>query len=223
MRFREQPYSVLIGDEHAIVRAGIRHILNKLDNVGAIHEAKDAETLHRVASEMSPHLIIADVSMSDGYMLTLLPILKQQLPQTKVLVLSLAKNPDYIQQCLGCGTQAYLYKDSELSDIEAAIKAIINGESYYCANLSNCPRKTDSSLAIITERERQVLSLIVQGKANKQVALMLGISPRTVETHRSSLSRKLGITSVAQLTRFAIENGIISTPVQIQRKESSTV
>lgn len=209
MLTQQKPVKVLVGDEQALIRAGIRHVLEATPNIAAISEAWDADSVYKMAREHEPDLIILDISISQGYGVTVLPLLKRDLPHAKVLIISRYNTPEYVQESLKNEVHGYVLKSCGIADVKTAIRDVLDGKKYFCSDLNDSPLlKSGAAHCCITLRERQVLSMVVSGKTNKQIAVALGISPRTVETHRGSVVRKLGVNSVAELTRYAIENGL---------------
>jgi DNA-binding NarL/FixJ family response regulator len=199
--------TVLVADDHAVVRAGIRHILESMPGVSVVAEASDGPSALRLSREQRPDVIILDVSMPGGSGLGVLSELRRDLAQTRILMLSMHDDAEYIAESVRAGTHGYLLKDSAATDLRAAVRAVMAGESFFSPELS---RERATSVAHqespITRRERQVLVRVAAGGSNKEIAADLGISHRTVETHRESIARKLGISSVAGQTRYVIEH-----------------
>ena len=211
--------TVLVADDHAVVRAGIRHILESMPGVAVIAEANDGPSALKLAREQRPDVIILDVSMPGGSGLGVLAQLRQELQDTRILMLSMHDDAEYIAESVRAGTHGYLLKDSAATDLRAAVTAVMAGETFFSPELSQ--RRVAESIAghvaghvaqiaeatsPITRRERQVLVRVAAGGTNKEIAADLGISHRTVETHRESIARKLGISSVAGQTRYVIEH-----------------
>ena len=199
--------TVLVADDHAVVRAGIRHILESMDGVSVVAEANDGPSALQRARDLHPHLIILDVSMPGGSGLSVLADLRREVDGVRILMLSMHDDAEYIAESVRAGTNGYLLKDSAATDLRAAVRAVMDGQSFFSPDLS---RTSDSGIgqqeSPITKRERQVLVRVASGGTNKEIAADLGISHRTVETHRESIARKLGISSVAGQTRYVIEH-----------------
>ncbi|HXF22938.1 MAG TPA: response regulator transcription factor [Gemmatimonadaceae bacterium] len=202
-----QEITVLVADDHAVVRAGIRHILESMPGVAVVAEATDGPSALRLAREQRPDVIILDVSMPGGSGLGVLAELRRDLENTRILMLSMHDDAEYIAESVRAGTHGYLLKDSAATDLRAAVRAVMAGETFFSPELAR-PRVAaiEQPESPITRRERQVLVRVAAGGTNKEIAADLGISHRTVETHRESIARKLGISSVAGQTRYVIEH-----------------
>ena len=214
----DAPIRVLVADDHAIVREGIRHVLLQEPGFEVIAEAATGDEALAQALEMRPDVAVLDITMPGRSGLEVAAALHDQLPDARVLILSMHDNPEYVLEAVRAGAHAYLLKDSAATELRTAVRAVHAGEAYYSApiagKLSEAVRgelestQRTQALDALTGREREVLFGIVQGRTNKEIAAALGISHRTVETHRESVMRKLRIRTVAGLTRFAMEVGL---------------
>lgn len=210
---------VLVADDHMIVRSGIRHVLESEPDFEVVGEAKSGSEAISLASKLRPDVVVLDISMPDQSGLEVAARLRGSASTTRVLILSMHDNAEYVLESVRAGAHGYLLKDTAATELRRAIRAVCRGESYFsppvASKLTAAVRgehhHNHSGLEHLTSRERQVLLGIVRGHTNKQIAADLGISHRTVETHRESLMRKLQIRTVAQLTRFAIENGMVQS------------
>lgn len=198
--------TVLVADDHAVVRAGIRHILESMPGVAVIAEASDGPSALELARAQRPDVIILDVSMPGGSGLGVLAELRRELQDTRILMLSMHDDAEYIAESVRAGTHGYLLKDSAATDLRTAVRAVMAGESFFSPELDRGRAQPANRESPITRRERQVLVRVAAGSTNKEIAADLGISHRTVETHRESIARKLGISSVAGQTRYVIEH-----------------
>ena len=211
---------VLVADDHAIVREGIRHVLAETHGFDVTAEASSGEEAIRLAGEVEPDVIMLDVSMPGGTGLEVIADVQRAAPLARVLILSVHDEAEYVLQAVRAGAHGYLRKDSSPNELREAVRAVDRGESYFtpamASRLSDALRiesdrsTRQSKLAQLTSRERDVLEGIANGETNKEIAGRYGISPRTVETHRESLMRKLEIRSVAGLTRLAVEEGLVT-------------
>lgn len=211
---------VLVADDHAVVREGIRHVLAEAHGFDVAGEATSGEEAIRLASECEPDVVMLDVSMPGGTGLEVIGDVRRAAPQARVLILSVHDEAEYVLQAVRAGAHGYLRKDSSPNELREAVRAVDRGESYFspamATRLSDALRiesdrsTRQSKLAQLTARERDVLEGIANGETNKEIAARHGISPRTVETHRESLMRKLEIHSVAGLTRLAVEEGLVT-------------
>lgn len=211
---------VLVADDHAVVREGIRHVLSEGHGFDVVGEAASAAEAVKLAGECDPDVVLLDVSMPGGTGLEVIGAVRRVASQARVLILSVHDEAEYVLQAVRAGAHGYLRKDSSPNDLREAVRAVDRGDTYFtpamAVRLSDAVRgESDrlsraSKLALLTGRERDVLTGIANGETNKEIAARYGISPRTVETHRESLMRKLEIRSVAGLTRLAVEEGLVA-------------
>jgi DNA-binding NarL/FixJ family response regulator len=212
---------ILVADDHAVVREGIRHVLATQHGFDIAGEAASGLDAVRLAGECAPDVVVLDVSMPGGTGLEVIGDVRRAAPQARVLILSVHDEAEYVLQAVRAGAHGYLRKDSSPAELRDAVRAVDRGESVFSpamtVRLADALRvesgrlERESKLALLTSRERDVLEGIANGETNKEIAGRYGISPRTVETHRESLMRKLEIHSVAGLTRFAVEEGLVAT------------
>jgi two-component system response regulator NreC len=209
---------VLIADDHAVVREGIRHVLNAAADLEVVDEAASGEETLRLAQTHRPDVVVLDISMPDGTGFDTLARLRLALPAVRVLILSIHDNERYVLESVKAGAHGYLCKDASPAELREAVRALHRGENYFGAAISErlaSARHSDDlraeragKMSSLTPRERDVLRGIVQGLTNKEIGTRLQISSRTVESHRESLMQKLGVRHVAALTRLALEEGI---------------
>jgi two-component system response regulator NreC len=211
---------VLVADDHAIVRTGIRHVLEGEPGFTVVGEAATGPEALALALEHRPDVAVLDISMPGQSGLSVTAELRRHCPDTRVLILSMHDNTEYVLASVRAGAHGYLLKDTAATELRGAVRAVAQGESYFsppiASRLSAVVRgdlaveaTPAGLLAQLTGREREVLIGVTRGLTNKEIAAELGISHRTVETHRESLMRKLSLRSVAELTRFALETGVI--------------
>jgi DNA-binding NarL/FixJ family response regulator len=211
---------VVIADDHAIVREGIRQVLDGSEGIQVVGEASDGVEAFSRAQELVPDVVVLDVSMPGESGLDVAKRLKRALPATRVLMLSVYDNTEYVLEAVRAGADGYLLKDSSPSELRGAIRRVVAGESAFSAaaarQLSTALREEEAKrekaerVASLTPRELDVLRHVVAGRTNKETATLLGISHRTVETHRENILKKLGVRSVAELTRLAIEMELLA-------------
>jgi DNA-binding NarL/FixJ family response regulator len=211
---------VLVADDHAVVREGIRNVLAPAHGFDVVGEAASGAEAVQLAAECEPDVVLLDVSMPSGTGLEIIGDVRRAAPRARVVILSVHDEAEYVLQAVRGGAHGYLRKDSSPNDLREAVRTVDRGESVFspamAVRLSDALRgESDrmaraSKLALLTGRERDVLEGIANGKTNKEIAARYGISPRTVETHRESLMRKLDIHSVAGLTRLAVEEGLVT-------------
>ena len=216
------PTRVMVVDDHSVVREGIRHVLADPAVYTVVGEAASAAEAVASVAAWAPDVVILDVSMPGGSGLHVVAELLERVPAARVLMLSVHEDAEYVIESVRAGAHGYLRKDSTPAELRSAVSALHAGESYYSPKLAgllaNALRARSASPAaarapeaadVLTARERQILALVADGATNREIGTRLGISTRTVEAHRDSLMRKLGIRTVAGLTRLAIEQGIV--------------
>jgi DNA-binding NarL/FixJ family response regulator len=216
----EPTIRVLVADDHAVVREGIRHVLSATHGFDVVAEAASGAEAVKLTAESDPNVVLLDVSMPGGTGLEVIAQVQRASPQARVLILSVHDEAEYVLQAVRAGAHGYLRKDSSPNELRDAVRAVDRGESFFspamAGRLSDALRvESDrmsrvSKLALLTGREREVLEGIANGETNKEIAARYGISSRTIETHRESLMRKLEIHNVAGLTRFAVEEGLVA-------------
>jgi DNA-binding NarL/FixJ family response regulator len=210
------PIRVLIADDHALVRAGIRALVEKIDDVVVVGEAgKGGEALELVR-QLKPNLMLLDITMPDGGGFEVLDQVTKKHPDIRVIVLTVHEAGEYAIRALREGAAGFLPKSAASTELEQAIQTVVRGETYISPETS---RKTlleygkgvtkRDLLATLSPRQREVLRLIAEGRTTKQIAQVLEISVKTVETHRAQLMERLGIHDVAGLVRYAIIVGLI--------------
>jgi DNA-binding NarL/FixJ family response regulator len=211
------PIRVLVADDHMIVRTGIRHLLESEPDFEVVGEAATGAEAVSLAAKLHPDVVVLDISMPGESGLQVTARLRGHSPEPRILILSMHDNAEYVVESMRAGAHGYLLKDTAATELRNAIRTICRGESYFSPPIASRLREAlrgehDSnaeSLAQLTGREREVLLGVVRGRTNKEIGGELGISHRTVETHRESVMRKLHIRTVAELTRFALGAGII--------------
>lgn len=213
------PVRILLADDHPLVRTGVRRILEAQPGLVVAGEVSDGDAALDFLRADPVDVLVLDLTMpgTDGF--EVLRRVKATLPGLKVLVLTMHADAEYVARAVQDGADGYLLKDSAVQDLVAAIEAVQAGRAYYSPPVqrelsellrahSAPPRPMDT----LTEREREVVGLVVKGLSTKEIATQLDISTRTVETHRANLMRKLNLKSVALLTQFAIREGLVQKP-----------
>jgi len=213
---------VLIVDDHAIVRAGLRMLINPQPDMEVVGEAADGHEALRQALEANPDVLTLDLTMPGGGGLKTLERLRQGCPQTRVLVLTMHEDPSYLRAALAAGASGYVAKSAVDGDLLAAIRSVAQGRTFVSMNLSDNgthqvlgdpPTGTESPprvpVKLLSSREQEVLKLLAQGHTNKEAGTQLRLSVKTIETYRARLADKLGLRSRADLTRYALEMGLL--------------
>jgi two-component system, NarL family, nitrate/nitrite response regulator NarL len=212
-----RPIKVLVADDHPVVRKGLLSCLARGDRVKVVGEAADGDEALRKARELSPDVVLMDISMPRLSGLAVTEVLRKESPGIKILILSMHSNKEYLLRIVQAGAHGYVSKEASPEELLGAIQKVHSGESFFAPEVAqaalnqlvNNGSKGDP-FAQLTSRERQVLVLIAEGASNKEIANKLGIGVRTIETHRERIMRRLDIHSVAGLTKFAIASGLIS-------------
>ncbi|MFY2824845.1 response regulator [Ruegeria sp. MALMAid1280] len=201
---------VLIVDDHPMVAEGIQSILESYPEIAVVGTLGTGQEAVDRAADLCPDVILMDLNMPGLGGLSATEMILERLPDTRILILSMHDSPEYISTALSHGAKGYVLKDVPTDEIKQAIDAVMRGEQYLCTGASgSLEPKKDSAREALTGREQTILLELAQGKSNKEVALALEISVRTVETHRKNIKRKLGISSTAGLTRYALEHGVL--------------
>ncbi len=220
------PIKVLVVDDHSVVREGIRHVLDDGVRFAVIGEASSGVEAVSAAVALQPDVVVLDISMPGGSGLHAVSELLERVPQIRILMLSVHDDLEYILESVRSGAHGYLRKDSTPAELRDAITTVRSGDAWFSPQVARqlaealrngtAPQepidrqvKPPQAVDVLTGREREILIHIAEGKTNKEIGAALGISTRTVEAHRDSLMRKLGIRTVAGLTRLALEQGLL--------------
>jgi DNA-binding NarL/FixJ family response regulator len=202
---------VAIVDDHPMVAEGIRAILESFEDIEVVATYSSGQEIIDNAASLSPDVILLDLNMPGMNGLTVMEILLETHPKMRILVLSMHDSPEYISTALSHGAMGYVLKDVPTEEIKTAIDTVMTGQRNMCtvAKGSLVPDDGAETREALTGREQTVLLQLAKGRSNKEVAAALDISVRTVETHRKNIKRKLGISSTAGLTRYAMEHGVL--------------
>ena len=209
--------SILVADDHAIVREGLRRVLEAEPDLEVCGEASDGREVLAAVEKKRPHFVILDIGMPRLGGLETLERLRADYPDVKVLLLSVHGDAPLIESAISLGADGYLLKDGRASEVLAAVRAIERGGSYFsppvareiAEQLRNPRRSSSDPFSLLSHREREVLHLIVDGLSAREIAQGLEISTKTVEAHRTSLMRKLGVRKATELVRYALRHGLI--------------
>jgi DNA-binding NarL/FixJ family response regulator len=209
---------VIIADDHAVVRQGIRGVLEEVEGLEGVAEAGDGEPALALTEEHRPDVVVLDVTMPGKTGLEVAKELRGQGSDVRILVLSMHDEPEYVLEAVRAGADGYVLKDVAPAELRAAIAAVHEGREYFSARVTHQlgvglreeidREQRKGRLDSLTAREVEVLLMVAQGMTNRGIGEKLGISPRTVETHRERVMAKLRIRSVAGLTRFVMEQGL---------------
>jgi two-component system nitrate/nitrite response regulator NarL len=208
---------LLLVDDHPIVRKGISSCLARQERLTIVGEAADGIEAVRKAKELSPDIVLMDIDMPHMNGLAVTEVLRREMPNIKVLILSMHSNTDYVLRIIQSGARGYILKEASTEELVKAIETVESGEAFFSPDVARVALNQfvrgpgdAPSTSQLTNREREVLVQIAEGLSNKEIASHLGVGVRTVETHRERIMRKLNIHSVAGLTKFAISKGLIT-------------
>jgi DNA-binding NarL/FixJ family response regulator len=209
---------VLLADDHALVRAGIRELVQKIPGVLVVAEASNGREALELVQSQNPDLVLLDIGMKELNGLEVVERITRDHPGVRSLILSMHANEEYVLRALRAGASGYMLKDSAITELKLAVDAVLTGKTYLSPAISRsvidsylnrtaAPRK--NPLELLTSRQREILQLIAEGNSTKEIAGLLNLSAKTVETHRAQLMERLDIYDVASLVRFAIREGLI--------------
>jgi DNA-binding NarL/FixJ family response regulator len=213
---------VLLADDHTLVRAGLRLLLEMEAGVHIVGEASDGREAVRLSKTARPDVVVMDLAMPELNGLEATARVTRECPQVRVLILSMYATPDYVVQALRAGARGYVLKDAVPAELALAVQAVARGEMYLSSAVSN-PVITDylqriedraatrdtRPATLLTPRQREILQLIAEGRATKEIAALLQLSENTIHTHRTQLMRRLGVHDVASLVRAALRLGLV--------------
>jgi DNA-binding NarL/FixJ family response regulator len=208
---------VLLADDHKLVRAGIRSLLERLPELEVVAEASDGRETIELVERLGPQIVLMDLAMPEVNGLEATRHLTRTFPKVRVIILSIYADEEHVYQSLRAGAAGYLMKGAATEELELAIRSVARGETYLSPPVSKPVimeyiRRTNVDLSSregLSSRQTQILKLIAEGRTTKQVALQLAISVKTVETHRSALMKRIGVRDVAGLVRYAVKVGLV--------------
>jgi DNA-binding NarL/FixJ family response regulator len=208
---------VLLADDHVLVRAGIRALLEKMTGIEVVAEAGDGREALELIRKHLPNLVLLDIAIPKLNGLEALARATKELPAVKIMILSMHANEEYVLQALRAGARGYLLKEAAVDELDLALRTVTGGEIYLSprvskhaiANYLECLGNERPLRDELTPRQREILQLIAEAKSTKEIAYVLKLSARTVEAHRAQLMARLGIRDVAGLVRYAIRIGLV--------------
>jgi DNA-binding NarL/FixJ family response regulator len=206
---------VLLADDHAILRKGVRMLIHTQPDMEVVGEARTGREAIAEARRLKPDIVVMDVSLPELNGIESTRQICDELSRTKVIALSMHKDSVYVREILRAGARGYLLKDSEDEDLLKAIRAVYRGEAYLSpaisdAVLTDYRKHVSNPVDLLTSREREILTMVAEGKTNKEIAQALNLSVYTVESHRGSVMEKLNLHNTGDIVRFALRNGLIS-------------
>lgn len=212
-----EPTRVIIADDHSLLRAGLRALIDRLEGVEVVGEAANGRQALELFESLHPDILLTDISMPELNGLDLTARLIRDYPGTKVIILSMHTEREYATKAIQAGASGYLIKDSGISELELAIQAVERGESYLSpavskhvvAGYAELAQAQAAAADPLTPRQREILKLIAEGNTTKAIARKLDISAKTADTHRVQLMERLGIHDIAGLVRYAVRVGLV--------------
>ena len=211
---------ILLADDHAVIRSGLRLVLERQPDFKVVAEAGDGREAVKLAEATRPHVAVLDVAMPNLNGIEAARQMIASVPGISVVILSMHSDEGYVLRALKAGARAYLLKESVEGDLIAAVRAVRGGKAFFSPAISRLlvedyvrqmqDREIEDSYELLTPREREILQLLAEGKANKDVANMLNLSVYTVDTHRGNLMEKLNLHSLPELILYAVRKGLIS-------------
>jgi two-component system, NarL family, response regulator NreC len=214
------PIRILLADDHSILREGLRMLLDRQNEFAVVGDASDGREAVEMAEACAPDVVIMDLAMPGLNGIEATRRITARSPRTAVVILSMHSDESYILRSLKAGARAYLLKDSLKTDLIDAVRAAAQGKSFFSPKVSQVLKEdyvneleakgAVDTWDLLTDREREILQLVAEGKTNKEIAAVLNISPYTIDTHRSHILQKLNLHSAPELILYAVRKGIIS-------------
>lgn len=215
-----KPLRLLLADDHILVRAGLRALLDGIEGITVVAEADNGEQAVALALQHKPDIALLDITMPGVNGLQAAERILRELPDTRVLILSMHAGEEYVTQALKLGVSGYLLKDAATLELQAALEAVAGGTTYLSPRITSQLLQSQGlrqpelpAQAALTARQVEVLKLLALGRSIKEIAFELQISPKTVETYRAQIMERLGLRDLASLVRYAIRNGLIDAGV----------
>jgi DNA-binding NarL/FixJ family response regulator len=207
---------VLLADDHSLVRAGIRSLLGSMADVQVVGEASSGEEAIDLVAREQPDVVLMDIAMKGITGLEAAARMRDTHPSVRVVILSMHSGEEYVLQALRAGAAGYLLKDAATGELELALRSVMRGESWLSPAVSRQVVEgyvqragADATPDVLTARQREVLRLVAGGKSTKEIAFLLNLSVKTVETHRAQIMERLGIRDVPGLVRYALRTGLV--------------
>ena len=206
---------IVVADDHTLVRAGLVTLMSRMPDVEIAGEVADGRAALKMVKELQPDIAILDISMPELNGLDAAEKLRHESPKTKVIILSMHANEEYVAQALKAGAAGYLLKDAATTELDMAIRVVAQGQFYLSPSISRQVVDTylhggPTGLDLLSPRQREILQLIAEGKSTREIAETLHLSVKTIETHRAQLMERLDIHDVAGLIKYALRKGLIS-------------
>src|SRR6478609_214079 len=210
---------VLIADDHGIVRQGTRSLLEKESDIEVVGEVEDGRAAVEKTAEWNPNVVVMDIAMPRLNGLDAASQIVRRYPATEVIILSMHQEEDYLVRALAAGVRGYLLKETAQLDLVRAVRSVVQQKAFFSPTIAQMlaedytrqlqKKKIEDSYELLTDRERETLQLIAEGKSNKEAAAALAVSPYTIETHRNNLMQKLNLHNTAEIVLYAVRKKII--------------
>lgn len=206
-----KPIRLVLADDHDLVRSGIKALLSMVEGVDVIAEARDGRELITLVESLNPDVVMTDISMPGMDGITAISEIHSKHPQVRLLVLSMYDTVDFVKRAVASGACGYLMKDAPPFELEQAVRSVMATGSYFSPAIAQRllqpsePTVDDE----LTHRQVEILKLIAQGRASKEIAYELGLSPKTVDVHRARIMERLHLNDIASLTRYAVRKGLV--------------
>ena len=210
--------TILLADDHNIMRKGLRSLLEKIEDFNVVAESEDGRNTVRLCKQLNPDIVIMDISMPDLNGIDATIQIREACPESKVIALSIHSDQRFVKQMLKAGASGYLLKDCAFEELEQAIRTATEDKMYLSPRvagtvvkdyISRLSQEESSVFTLLSEREREVLQLLAEGRSTKEIAADLFISVKTIETHRQHIMKKLEIYNIPDLVKYAIKEGLI--------------
>lgn len=211
---------ILVADDHDIVRAGLKSLLERQEDIEIVGEAADGREVVRLAEQLNPSIIVTDIAMPQLNGIDAAAQILRHDPDVKIIILSMYADEEFLVRALTAGVKGYLLKDAVQADLLRAVRAVATGRSFFSPAIAQTlaedyvrqlqHKGLEDSYELLTEREREILQLLAEGKSNKEVATVLNVSPYTVETHRMHLMQKLNLHNTAEIVLYAVRKKIVA-------------
>ena len=212
-----KPIRIVLADDHNLMRSGLKSLLSGMQGVEVVAEATNGKEAVDLAGSANPDVVLMDIGMKELNGIEAAAIIARNNPSVRVIILSMHDTHDFVSEALKAGAAGYLLKDAVPLELEFALQAVINGETYLSPKVSRQvvqsyvrPADAEIGLEALSPRQREILKAIARGRTTKQIAYDLGLSAKTIETHRAQIMERLDIHDVAGLVRFSIRSGLIS-------------
>ncbi len=214
-----KPISILIADDHGLVRDGLRQLLSTQADMQVVGEAEDGVRAVDLAKKLSPDIVLLDIALPRMSGLEALRLIRGAVEGVKVIMLSMFEKEAYVQQSLETGAQGYVLKGASSSGVFDAVRTVYGGGYYFSPEIHSTviesylskhhPRPQATAFDALSDREKQVFLLVVQGNSTNEIGKILSVSPKTIEKHRTAISKKLGLSTPLEMVKFAVRSGLL--------------